>query len=39
MSHYWPLLVYVPAVLMLLATLSFITAVWDRKEQRNAQRR
>jgi hypothetical protein len=38
MSHYWPILIYVPAVLLLIFTLSFITAVWDRKEKRKAQR-
>ena len=39
MLHYWPILIYVPAVLLLLATLSFITGVVDRREKRNAQRR
>ncbi len=39
MSHYWPVLFYVPAVLLLLATLSFITGVMDRREKRKAQRR
>jgi len=34
MAHLWPVLIYVPAVLLLLATLSFITALWDRRERR-----
>jgi hypothetical protein len=33
-SHYWPVLIYVPAVILLLATLSFITGVIDRRERR-----
>ncbi len=34
MSHYWPVLFYVPGVILLLATLSFITGVIDRRERR-----
>ena len=39
MAHYWPVLFYVPAVLLLLATLSIITGVIDRREKRKTQRR
>ena len=38
MAHLWPVLIYVPAVLLLLATLSFITGVVDRREKRKAGR-
>ena len=38
MAHLWPVLFYVPAVLLLLATLSFITAMMDRRERRKAER-
>src|SRR3954454_5934932 len=38
MAHLWPVLFYVPAVLLLLATLSFITAMMDRRERRKAGR-
>jgi len=38
MAHLWPVLFYVPAVLLLLATLSFITAVMDRRERHKAER-
>jgi hypothetical protein len=38
MGHLWPILIYVPAVLLLLATLSFITAIMDRRERRKAGR-
>jgi hypothetical protein len=38
MAHFWPVLFYVPAVLLLLATLSFITGVVDRREKRRARR-
>ena len=34
MAHYWPVLFYVPAVILLLATLSFITGVIDRRAER-----
>jgi hypothetical protein len=33
-AHYWPVLFYVPAVLVLLATLSFITRVMDNREHK-----
>jgi hypothetical protein len=32
--HYWPILFYVPAVLLLLATLSFITRIMDGRERK-----
>jgi hypothetical protein len=38
MAHLWPVLFYVPAVLLLLASLSFITAMMDRRERRKAGR-
>jgi hypothetical protein len=38
MAHLWPVLIYVPAVLLLLATLSIITGVMDRREKRKARR-
>lgn len=38
MAHYWPVLFYVPAVVLLLATLSFITGVIDRRARRKAHR-
>ena len=38
MAHLWPVLIYVPAVLFLLATLSFITGFVDRRERRKAGR-
>ena len=38
MAHLWPVIIYVPAVLLLLATLSFITGVVDRREKRKAGR-
>jgi hypothetical protein len=38
MAHLWPVLFYVPAVLLLLATLSLITGVIDRREKRKAGR-
>jgi hypothetical protein len=38
MAHLWPVLIYVPAVLLLLATLSLITGVIDRREKRKAGR-
>jgi hypothetical protein len=34
MAHLWPVLIYVPAVLLLIATLSFITGFIDRREAR-----
>jgi len=37
-SHYWPVLFYVPGVILLLATLSFITGVIDRRERRKMHR-
>jgi hypothetical protein len=38
MAHFWPVLIYVPAVLLLLATLSFITGFVDRRDRRKARR-
>jgi len=38
MAHLWPVLIYVPAVLLLLATLSLITGVIDRRAKRKAGR-
>jgi hypothetical protein len=38
MAHLWPVLIYVPAVLLLLATLSLITGMMDRRERRKAGR-
>ena len=38
MAHLWPVLIYVPAVLLLLASLSFTTAIMDRRERRKAGR-
>ncbi len=34
MAHYWPVLFYVPAVLLLLATLSLITRIMDGREKK-----
>lgn len=38
MAQLWPVLIYVPAVLVLLFTLSFITRVMDKREERKAGR-
>ena len=38
MAHYWPVLFYVPAVVLLLATLSFITGVVDRRAERRGRK-
>jgi hypothetical protein len=32
--HYWPVIFYVPAVLVLLATLSLITRIMDNREHK-----
>jgi hypothetical protein len=37
-SHYWPVLFYVPGVILLLATLSLVTGVVDRRERRQMRR-
>jgi hypothetical protein len=36
--HYWPVLFYVPAVLLLLATLSLITRISDNREDKKMRR-
>jgi hypothetical protein len=33
-SHYWPVLFYVPGVLLLLASLSLTTGIIDRREHK-----
>jgi hypothetical protein len=37
-SHYWPVLFYVPGVLLLLGTLSLITGIIDRREHKKMRR-
>ena len=34
MLHYWPILFYVPAVIVLLFTLSLITRIMDGRERK-----
>ena len=37
---YWPITIFLPAILVLIATLALITRAWDRRDQeaREAQR-
>jgi hypothetical protein len=37
---YWPITIFMPAILVLIATLALITRAWDRRDQeaREAQR-
>ena len=37
-ARFWPVLIYVPSVLLVLATLSLITGIWDRREARKRAR-
>jgi hypothetical protein len=37
-AHYWPVIFYVPAVLLLLATLSIITRISDSREHKKLRK-
>lgn len=34
---HWPLTIFMPAILLLLAVLSLVTRVWDDRERQRAE--